>query len=207
MNATNIWPGTQYAFKPNSGRSERFSLECSRIRVIRKRRPANDKTKRTLTQIDVEFLDRDTGEVIDYTPKWMDQSVVSKNADGTFTIRSYDVIEFWEQVDELYKHLVKKQREAEEERERLYAERRARMEREERERQERMERARIERAERVGKVQEFLTDIGVKPEWIQRIDVTSGYIQLSLSEVEQVMASKEKPLTMFERAMLAERTV
>lgn len=201
MQATNIWPGTQYAFKANSGRSERFSLDCHRVKVIRKRRPVNDKSKRSLTQIDVQFLDRDTGEDIDYTPAWMDQAVIKKNEDGTCTVRSYDIIEFWEQVDDLYNHLKKKKVEAEAEAKRLAEERRLQYEQQERERLARLEEANRLRIERTNNVYDFLTDAGVKPEWITRIDLYNNSVILNIIEIEKAMVNKTRPLSLFEKAM------
>jgi len=177
MQATSIWAGNEYAFLPNSSRDTRFSLNCFRVRVVRVRKElAFAGAKRSSTKVDVHFLDRDTGETIDFEIPWHHNRVVTKNDDGTYEVKAFDFVEFWEQVDGQYRHLIKKQREREAERERELAERRAEQERRD-----------AARKARLFNIQSFLTDRGIKPEWIQRIDDYNRVVTLDLRLIESSM--------------------
>ncbi|SRR6266576_670944 len=184
MNAQSIWAGNDYAFIPNRGRSERFSLKAHRVRVRRVLKETRTGNAKATTFVEVSFVDNATGEPITYEG-W--RGIVDRLEGGTYKVRAYDFVDYWENVHDQYMHLIKKQDNE-------------RHEREERERVAREERERIasERQQRLNQVKTYLLQKGVEPEWIEAFTFDGhGYydkagIKLSFRRVETSMLEERE---------------
>lgn len=185
MNAQSIWAGNDYAFIPNRGRSERFSLRAHRVRarrVLKETRMGNTKSS---TFVEVNFVDNVTGEPIEYKGGW--HGIVDRLEGGTYKVKAYDFVEYWENVHDQYMHLIKKRDQEQHEREE-----RARKEQEQR------ERVAVERQQKLDQVKNYLIQKGVEPEWIESIQLDGiGYdhragIKLSFRRVETSMLEERE---------------
>jgi hypothetical protein len=184
LNAQSIWAGNDYAFIPEKRRGERFSLRAHRVRVRRVLKETRTGNTKSSTFVEVNFVDRDTGEVIEYNG-W--RGIIDRLDGGTFKVRAYDFVDFWESIEDEYRHLVKKQEQEN-------------FEREERERQyrEQREREAAERQAKLDHVKNYLIQRGVEPEWIDSIQLDGyGYydkagIKLSFRRVETSMLEERE---------------
>lgn len=183
MQANNIWAGNDYAWRGGSGRGERFSLYCERVRVRRVVKETLAGNTKSSTFVVVQFVDRDTGEVLEGPGRWVD--VTRADGDNLYKVRAFDIIENWENVADEYQHLVVKQRREQEELEQRQREERERREREQRERQERLDR-----------VRQYLVNLGIDESWIEEIKPDSqsyydkGGVRLSFDKIERVMLNE-----------------
>lgn len=184
MNATSIWAGNDYAFIPNKRRGERFSLEAHRVkvrRVLKETRAGNSKAS---TFVEVQFVDCDTGEPIEYTG-W--SGIVDRLEGGTYKVRAYDFVDFWENVHDQYLYMVKKRDQE-------------KQEREQRTREAQAERTRLEeeRQHRLNQVKTYLLQKGVDPDWIMKFNF-DGYgsydrsgVHLSFAKIEASMQQERE---------------
>jgi hypothetical protein len=191
MNAQNIWAGNDYAFIPDRGRSERFSLRAHRVRVRRLLKEQEFGKKRASTYVVVQFVNRDTGEPITYDGhSWQVERF--NDEEKLYKVRAYDFVEHWDNVNDEYRYQIKKQREAEAEREERLRE--ARVEAERREQ---------ERVARLTEVRNYLIQKGVNPEWIRNVqlDGYNGGVLLYFSRVEEAMkAEREEGNSLYDSA-------
>ena len=120
-----------------------------------------------------------TGEVLTESPldtqSWRYREYITRNEDGTFAVKAFDFVEFWEQVEDRYKYEIKKRHERIAESERL-----------ERERQERIEREQRERAARLEAIEGYLVDLGIPRLWI-RMDKYSKAVIIPWEKIEQAI--------------------
>ena len=185
MNAQSIWAGNDYAFIPNSGRSERFSLRAHRVRVRRVLKEVRAGNAKASTFVEVQFVDNVTGEPIEYSGGW--HGIVDKLEGGTYKVKAYDFVDYWENVHEQYMHLIKKRDQE-------------KFEREEQDRKANEERERVaaERQQKLQEVRNYLIQKGVEPEWIDSIQLDGhGYydkagIKLSFRRVETSMLEERE---------------
>lgn len=180
MQANNIWAGNDYAWRGGSGRGERFSLSCERVRVRRVVKETLTGNTKSSTFVVVQFIDRDSGEVLEAPKRWVE--VTRVDGENLFKVRAFDVIENWDNVADEYQHLISKQKRDQAEREQREREARELREREQQERQQRLDR-----------VRHYLIACGIHEEWIEAIalDTTSYYdkggVRLSFAKVEAAM--------------------
>lgn len=181
MNAQNIWAGNDYAFRPGKNKGERFSLAAHRVRVRRvtkKMLPGNTKAS---TFVEVQFVDRDTGEPIE-SPNipYYQAHRIEKLVDGLYQVKAFDFIEHWDNVSDEYHHLIEKQRQRE-----LDRQAELRRQAEETERKER------ERINRLNSVQNYLIAKGINPEWIREVDPYYG-VKLDFVKIEEAINQERK---------------
>jgi hypothetical protein len=80
MKAQDLWAGHEYAYKENKARGVETPMGALRVRVIKTERRRDPWNQRQSTYVTVEFLNKETGEIVG----------------GMSTVRARDIFDWWD---------------------------------------------------------------------------------------------------------------
>lgn len=99
MQASELWSGTEYAHTENRPKGVETPMNCKKVRVLRVFKEKQDQwNERMTTFASVEIFDKDDNVV------------------ATRTVRARDIVDFWDEYQDRYQHIMAQRKKAEEER-------------------------------------------------------------------------------------------
>lgn len=197
MKASSLWPGTDYAYQQYLGRGRALPLNANRVKVLELIKQPIPGGKKSRTSVLVAFLD-DEGAAItegyDSNPRH---------------VKAPDIIDFWDEYEEMRKPLLEERERREVERQERYA--KQRKEREERDaitavasfiyyssaKMRQMEKERIEREQREKeekrrrRIKNVLITRGLKSD---EIVFNGTVILIPLDEIERWLGIDSEPI-------------
>ena len=98
MQASELWSGTEYAYVDGRPKGVETPMHASRVRVLRVfKAKADSWNERMTTYANVEFLDKED------------------NVIRTREVRARDIVDFWDEYQDRYQHILSERKKREEE--------------------------------------------------------------------------------------------